>query len=339
MMVDMESKLVRVAEGAFPSYGKATVENIEHVTSGWESDIYLFRAVFERGRAENLVIRLYPGERQGAAGKAEGEYRALRLLNQAGYPVPRVDALDVSGAIFEPPWILMERIEGSTLSGRMYGSKDPTERRQSLELFCKLFVDLHNLEWDKWVPVEYQVHPRTRTDLLDRMFTQGQAMMQALPLPGFLPVMEWLQERREEAGGTRVSLIHLDFHAENILYRPDGKAFVIDWTNIDLSDYRVDLAWTLLLTLCYNGPQWREAILHEYERQSGLQVEHLEFYDVLACVRRLYSIVGSLRYGAGALGMRPGAENVMRQQAAQARVVYELMKSHTGIRIPEVEEL
>jgi aminoglycoside phosphotransferase (APT) family kinase protein len=65
---------------------------------------------------------------------------------------------------------------------------------------------------------------------------------------------------------------------------------VIDWTGLQLSDPRFDLAWTLMLISAYQGSQWRQSFLEAYERHAGELLENLEFFDVAACTRRLYSI-------------------------------------------------
>jgi hypothetical protein len=40
--------------------------------------------------------------------------------------------------------------------------------------------------------------------------------------------------------------------------------------------------------------EWREPILKEYERLAGVQVEQIEFFDVVACLKRLGSSSPSL---------------------------------------------
>jgi len=114
---------------------------------------------------------------------------------------------------------------------------------------------------------------------------------------------------------------------------------VIDWTQLSVSDPRFDLSWALLLVGSYEGPAWRERILREYERLSGAGVEQLEYFDVLACARRLFDVTTSLSLGAESLGMRPGAVERMRQQMDAFARVYELLLERTGIRVAEVERM
>ncbi len=134
-------------------------------------------------------------------------------------------------------------------------------------------------------------------------------------------------------------MIHGDYHGYNILLRDDGQAFVLDWAGVEVADFRFDLAWTLLLSSSYGNPSAREMILDEYKRVAPYPVEQIEYFEAWAAMRRLWSIAASIGGGAQKLGMRPGAENVMRQNMAHIRTVRDLLYIRTGIRIAEIETL
>ena len=46
--------------------------------------------------------------------------------------------------------------------------------------------------------------------------------------------LAWLEKRREAVPCVRPSVVHWDFHPNNILVREDGSAVVIDWTQVYL---------------------------------------------------------------------------------------------------------
>lgn len=68
-----------------------------------------------------------------------------------------------------------------------------------------------------------------------------------------------------------------------------------------------------------------EPMLRRYEHAAGLAVEQLGYFEVAAACRRFFDVLVSLHSGAGALGMRPGAEALMRQQGGHLRRVYMLL--------------
>jgi hypothetical protein len=92
-----------------------------------------------------------------------------------------------------------------------------------------------------------------------------------------------------------------------------------------------------MLVTAYEGSNWRKLFLETYERKAGEPIEQLEFFDVAACLRRLYSIAVSVTAGAEQMGMRPGAEATMKNQLEPLRKVYELLLDRTAIIIPMVE--
>jgi aminoglycoside phosphotransferase (APT) family kinase protein len=146
-----------------------------------------------------------------------------------------------------------------------------------------------------------------------------------------------LDERRDGVACLQPSPIHWDFHPANVLLRKDGSAVVIDWTQVGVSDARFDLAWTLLLAGSQGSMAWRDRILAEYERLVGARVEQLDYFEVVACLKRLGSVIISLTHGPEKLGMRPEAVAMMKQRLDAIRKVYELLVERTGLEVAEAE--
>jgi aminoglycoside phosphotransferase (APT) family kinase protein len=114
---------------------------------------------------------------------------------------------------------------------------------------------------------------------------------------------------------------------------------VIDWTQIQVSDSRFDLAWTLMLVGAAEGWHWRDRMLAEYERLAGAPVQELEWFEVAACSKRLFSVFVSFAAGPETLGMRREAVDLMRRQFPALRSVYELLVARTGLRLANIEEM
>ncbi len=324
---------------AFPDRRIAGISGVTDLSTGWESELHAFVLEWGTGadrRRDGLVLRLYPGD--GGAAKSAHEFRSMRRLRGAGYPVPEVFALEQGDVPFGKPFILMEKIDGGEMWPLLSRSSEKI-REDLLTLFCELFVRLHALDW------------RIFSDEADRdaddpyRFVDGwlrvarETIRNSPEYVDFLPVAAWLEERRDALPCRRPSPVHQDFHPNNVMVRPDGSAVVIDWTGFAVTDPRFDLAWTTMLAYVYAGTELRDRILHEYARLSGAPVEHIACFEVCACARRLHDIAVSLSEGAERQGMRPEVVAAMRRQKAQIGRVYDMLTERTGLRIPRVETL
>ena len=154
-----------------------------------------------------------------------------------------------------------------------------------------------------------------------------------------VPALDWLAARQPEIHTPALAVMHGDYHPWNVLVTRENLPFVIDWGNIEAGDYRYDLAWTLLLAATHSSQQQRDLFLSEYERLSGQPVEQIEYFEVIAALRRLLSLAVSLTSGAASAGMRPEAAAIMRGQTGHFRAVYAILQKHTGLRLPEIEAL
>ena len=339
MSDDVQSRLQAYYARAFPARQGVQVSDLARISAGWESDMYSFTVEYgpagER-RREELILRIYPGS--DAHDKSAREFHGMSQLHRVGYPVPQVLILERENSPFGKPFVIMERIEGQVL-WPLLSSSPKEKQRELLTLFCELFVQLHTLDWPPFERDMARYDTGDPYTFVDHQQREWRLALTDFPQSGFLPVLEWLEARREQVPCLRPAPIHWDYHPGNVLLRDDGSAVVVDWTQVEISDPRFDLAWTLLLMGSNESVEWREFILREYERLAGAQVEQLEYFDVAACTKRLASVYFSLSLGPEKLGMRPDAVAMMKQHMEAHQKVYDLLLERTGIRIAEVERL
>jgi aminoglycoside phosphotransferase (APT) family kinase protein len=336
---EIAGRLQTYYEGILPSKEDVKVQNLESIAPGWESELYAFTLEYGPPAdrvCEELVLRIYPGD--DAQDKSAHEFRSIRRLYEVGYPVPHVHRLGRKGSPFGKPFVIMDRIHGEMM-WTMLSSAEEEKQLELASLFCKLFVRLHTLDWCLFVDGDERARFEDPYVFVDRWLRNACSSLEQFAWPGFMPVIEWLQERRETLICRMPAPIHNDFHPGNVLLREDGSPVVIDWTGFRISDSRFDLAWTVVLTHAYLGPLWRNRLLREYERLAGRDVDALECFEVFACVRRLIDLSVSLLDGAQKMGMRSEAVTAMRKDKSSYENVYGLLIERTGIGIIEVEDL
>ncbi len=321
---------------AFPWKSHVRVVTCTNISTGWEGDILCLNLEYEEDheqKSAEAILKLYHG--QDGIRKARSEFQSLRLLGNAGYPVPRAMFAALETSPFGRAGVAMEKIQGQS-AAHLIEQASQEHQRALLTRCCQLYVDLHTLNWETLVPdpAQYQTQ-----DVIHAWFIWAKSMTEQW-LPGvFDPVLTWLQERSSAITRQRLSILHGDFHLENVLIRDDRTLFVIDWTGTKVSDYRFDLAWTLLLQRSQGAGELAEALLREYERLAGHSIEHLEFFEVVACFKRLFEITVSLKSSPILLGIKPDAEEEMKQQLDRIQAVYAQLQQRIVHPLPEIENV
>jgi aminoglycoside phosphotransferase (APT) family kinase protein len=242
----------------------------------------------------------------------------------------------------EPMWDVLSQAEGAK-AGAL------------IDEFGMLFAELHRLDWRPFAALYVEAgtagagQVRTRAwaerveaDALafaDWTLAEAGRLEAAHPELGLGPVLAWLSARREHAACRAPAVVHRDFHPANILLRTEGGgAVVIDWTGTGVADPREDLAWSLLLAWSYAGAEVEAAIRAAYERHRGERVEGLEWFEVVACTRRLSDVMISLSAGAEQRGMRAGATAMMQAQLGPVRRAAERLRQRTGLSLEGLEK-
>jgi len=336
--------LARRLYGAHPERGvtpnrSLRVHDLTRMTDGWETDVYALSVVAENpaGRqvSDELILRVYQG--QGATSKAQREFATMAHLYEVGYPVPQVLLLEATDGLLGKPVMIMERIAGQSL-GSILACSDQATRLTLLQKFSAMLHRLHQLDWGCFPSVILPDGTQDTGEIFWDMLDHWEAQLAGVGTKGFNSTISWLRDHLSELEFGVPSPVHLDYHPHNVLVRDDGRWFVIDWTNAAISDYRLDLAWTLVLIGSYSSWEIARYLLQAYERCADHVVDAVDDFIVAACLRRLGTIIVSLEMGAKHLGMRQGAE-VMMKDIRHIRRVYALLQERADVSIADVEDL
>jgi aminoglycoside phosphotransferase (APT) family kinase protein len=211
------------------------------------------------------------------------------------------------------------------------------ETSSLLDRFCMLMVELHRLDWRPFCEDStlYEVDP---SRILTDWSAAQRQMIQKFELPGFLPVIDWL-ESHVPSDGIRPAVVHHDFHANNVFLNSSGSMTVIDWTQVGVFDYRADLSWTLLIMGDLGQKPWADHILREYETKTGQPVGSLNYFNVISHLKQLLGTVITLKYGMQAIGLNPVKAPTLEQEVPLLKLFSQRVTDTTGIKIDEVEHL
>lgn len=327
-MSEQKQILEQYLKAKFSDKTALSISRLDKLRDGWESDNYLL--IVEYGaprRREDWVWRIYSGA--GSQVKAAREFNSMKKLRGAGYPVPRVFLLETEHSPVERPFVIMEYVQGEVMWD-LLGKASVGRQAQLIDQFCRLFVQLHDLDWrqfDDSLPGDDPFF------FIDRWHKEAHGVLQNFPDFDGSSFLEWVTARRALFSCTHPSPAHQDFHPGNILVNENDVATVIDWTNFAVTDSRFDLAWTLVLVHTYGGTELRDQILQGYQRYSGKPLEQIETFEAIACARRLLDLTVSLTQGAEHIGMNEQAVKSMLANMDAHRRVHHLFVERTGLQI------
>ncbi|MGY5864371.1 MAG: phosphotransferase [Candidatus Thorarchaeota archaeon] len=319
----------------YPDRISLKLNDFKDITSGWETQIFSFDLEWKTKTGkmqEGLIVRVFsPGVGEV---KAEKESTVMTQLSRVGYPVPRIYVTETDASHLGNPFIIMDRIDGSTLNDKFGPSHD--ENQNLVMVFSRLFVKLHKLDW-KYFATDNQSHSGDPYYIVKSALAEAGRALYTYRKSELKPIVDWLHSKVDTVPCEKPSLIHGDFHPMNIMIDSRNNPFVIDWGAAKVGDFRSDLAWTLLLTRAYSNKDNRDSFHNGYQRAVGHDIEELEYFEVFSILRRLFDVSVSLGEGASELGMREDAVEMMKEQMGHIRVVYELLGELTGITIPEID--
>jgi aminoglycoside phosphotransferase (APT) family kinase protein len=314
-------------------YPDAIVSNIHFLMSGFESEIYTFHLQLSHSSQQDYVLRLFTGK--GASEKLNREARGLSLLQKAGYPVPALLLQETETRILGKPFEIIDKLEGLPL-WPLLASAESHREGQLLARFGLLLAQLHKLEWRLFTrnPDAYEKNPIL---LLDETISQYRSLYTKYSLKGFIQIIDWLDIHKYEIS-VQPAVVHQDFHANNILLCSNDQLFVIDWTQFAISDYRIDLAWTLLLMGDLGNVHWGKQIFEAYASDSNHSIKHLDYFNVIVYMKLLASTVISFMFGPQELGLRPEALE-LKQQLPIYKQLSQRIRNITGLTVPELQDV
>lgn len=307
------------------------IEQFRALAAGWETTVYEFSIarrgrIAELGAGTPLVLRFYEGD--AGADKGRREYRTLTRLAEVQYPVPAPYLYEPSLEVLGAPFLVMERVAGGPLfATRSFGQAFKTFTL-AFFAFVRAQARLHRL------PVGgpgASVPPKAfmpgngiaGAPLLDRMLGVIAERIERGPLPGLAAALEALRDRAPQFRAVPVSMVHMDYHPQNVLVSGTRVNAVIDWVNADHGDRHLDAATTavILATHAQEHPRWvRENLAGNslrrlfttlyvslYHALAPLDLARFRYCRAVAAVMRL-STFGMMRVrGPESVGYRPEA--------------------------------
>ncbi len=234
------------------------------------------------------------------------EFALLKLLHAQGAPVPAPQCCALPPNPLDAPFLIAERIEGLDIR-KVLATTSIADRLALGQALVYVQAELHRTPLDQTLKGIFPAltwgaaaEVAQWADVIERD-NQG-------PQPILRAALQWLRTHPPECRDP--VLVHGDFKTNNLLFRADGTAVVIDWEMAHIGDRMEDLAWTLLWATEFDlvGGLLSEAeYLQMYAAVTNTEItaESLMFWKMFSLVKLAAIFVTSARQGAIVSNPRP----------------------------------
>jgi aminoglycoside phosphotransferase (APT) family kinase protein len=286
------------------------------ISGGASNEIFEIR----RGDAR-LALRRPP--RKVPKGRNETmlrEYRVLHALAGTDVPHTRVLAACDDPSLLGACFYLMEFVDGWSCMNRTGWpapfDEDLAARRGLAWELVDAIAKLGQVDWRARGLEGFGRPEGFHERQVDRWYAHL-AGFKFRDIPGLDAAGDWL--RRYKPRSYRPGIIHGDYQFANVMYRhgaPARMAAIVDWEMATVGDPLLDLGWVIMgwpnpdedrsntTYVDYTGMPSRAELLERYARTSGLPVDEIDYYVILARFKMAVVLEGGYaRYVQG------GADN------------------------------
>lgn len=322
-----------------PEWQDVEITGLHRLPLGASRETYRFDLTHRGSNGKRETLRLIL-RRDPPASNVDStrrhEYESYRAIYGHGIPVPRMILLEEDTAYFDGAVSLAEDLRG--FHNSEYQLQLPEWRSKLPRLADQLWtfmgrlaaVDVDQLDIRGFMrpttvestapqELEYWVAKLDRNDVGAEPVTRA--------------AIRYL--RRNLPVAPKLSMVHGDFRAGNVLYDDEGNVrAVLDWEMAHIGDPLEDLAWSITRTFSFGKDERRSGVapkdvaIAAWERASGLEAEpqRLLWWELFSCVKgqAIWATMGHVwETGANQEVIMPYAAWWLRN--SQDRAVLELM--------------
>jgi aminoglycoside phosphotransferase (APT) family kinase protein len=195
-----------------------------------------------------VLRRKPPGKLLPSAHAIDREYRVMKALGEAGFPVPPVHLLCDDESVVGTMFYVMDFMEGRIVWEATMPELPPERRRAVYEAVNDTIARLHTIDYAAIGLEDYGKPGNYFARQIGRWSRQYQASATA-EIPEMDRLIEWLPAHIP--GDDTTSIVHGDFRLDNVVLHPeqDEVVAVLDWELSTLGHPLADFTYHLM--------QWR----------------------------------------------------------------------------------
>lgn len=300
-MSDLSTQLIEYLSTKMPDARDLAVEGLRRMPEGWSRESYALTLLWvtdEGPQSRELILRKDPAG-SIVYTERETEDAVIRALHGAGFAVPVTWFVETGSDALGSPFLLMERLPGTSSPGVLYAEENSANRSSIGQDFIIELARLHTLDWTE-LDLPFSDDVPTVENAAVRVIDHWMAILdeQSMePQPFLAQTLRWLRTHAPVA--PRISLLHGDYRTGNFLFDGDHITGLVDWELASLGDPLQDLGWVFKTLWRLDGRICGffepEEFLRRYEEASGITVDRdaLAFWEMFAEFQHsVYAVTG-----------------------------------------------
>jgi aminoglycoside phosphotransferase (APT) family kinase protein len=194
-----------------------------------------------------VLRRKPPGTLLPGAHAVEREYRVLKALGGAGFPVAPVHGLCEDASVIGTPFYVMDMVDGRIFWDSTLPELTPAERPAYFDAMNAAIAQLHGLDFEALGLGDYGKPGNYFARQISRWSRQYREDVEAGRLEDMDWLADWLPNHIPE--GDETSIVHGDFRADNMIWHPTEPRIlaVLDWELSTLGHPLADFTYHLMM--------------------------------------------------------------------------------------------
>jgi aminoglycoside phosphotransferase (APT) family kinase protein len=194
---------------------------------------------------QRYVLRTKPGPAAKllpSAHAIDREFRVMRALHEALFPVPRQYALCVDESVIGRAFYVMECVEGRVLWDQSLPGMTPAGRGAIYDEMNRVIAQLHTIDYAAIGLADYGKPGNYFTRQIER-WTRQYLASQTEPIEAMDRLIEWLPHHIPP--GEDTAIVHGDFRLDNLVFHPTEPRIlaVLDWELSTLGHPAADFSY------------------------------------------------------------------------------------------------
>ena len=298
---------------------------------GADTETFSFNLLHEK-EGKSLILRIY----RGISDRAENEFKTLQMLHDANLSVPKPYTWKKHSQGLSRSYMIMEKIPGQIASEYLFSLNRDEEKFEILTSFIQELIKIHNFNWkDQFPDVRKPDIENNPYSFVEQVINYPKEMIIKHNVSELKPLIEWLEKNKEKT--ENLSLLHGDYHMNNVIATPEGKLVIIDWANIIAGDYRHDLGFAIVATSS-GGENVLEHFKNLYQKISGREVKNIEYFMVLSILHNLLRCYSALTNPQITNENETTKKMFMNVYKNYTQYLVKIVKEISGIQLKTLEE-